>query len=248
MWDVSRTLYSRAALVKFQPLSACLADNGQVQWLSEGLFVLSTCLTKVSVLCFYRRMDPPCSRAFVKIVYVFMGLTACYSVSCLLTQLLLCRPIAAYWSIPKLHPSTDGTCASQRVYYAMQGFLDSFSTVYTIVIPFLCLRNIPLTQRQRMALRIHSLFSLRFVFPIQPIVGLLTGRSIVGAGVARTVFLVHMVESQNGDATCKPTPVPDARYLALHAAPSRSRRCTRTHGACNPRNRSHLSVRQINGA
>ncbi|KAF2195321.1 hypothetical protein K469DRAFT_649142 [Zopfia rhizophila CBS 207.26] len=170
MWDVPVATYDRAALVEF---------------LAEGAFLLSTCLTKVSALCFYRRLDPPCPKALRWIIYSFIALTVVYSLAFLLYLLLLCHPISAYWKLPDPTHPTQRSCASQRISYPLQGSLSSFSAYYTILIPALVLRNIPMSKSQRLGLRAISL------------VGLI----VVGTGITRTVFLVRMVNSTNGDAT-----------------------------------------------
>lgn len=134
----------------------------QIQWLSEGAFTLSICFTKISVLCFYRRLDPPCTKSFRRILYVFIASTACYLLASLLTQLLICQPIAAYWAVPK--PDALGrTCTSQRVYYPVHGSLGVFSTFYTIAIPYSVLRNVPMSKVQRNGLRAIMGMSLVFV-------------------------------------------------------------------------------------
>ncbi|KAF2687902.1 hypothetical protein K458DRAFT_485078 [Lentithecium fluviatile CBS 122367] len=170
IWDVPSTLYSGAALI---------------QWLSEGAFTISVCLMKTSVLIFYRRLEPPCTGSFKKIIYVFIAFTAGYTLACLLTGILLCQPVSAYWAIPEASTVTGRTCAGQGIYYLLHGTLGTFSTFYTIAIPFLVLRNIPLSQSQRNALNAVSVVAL----------------SVVGAGVARTVFLFRLADSPNGDAT-----------------------------------------------
>ncbi|KAF2877873.1 hypothetical protein BDV95DRAFT_556214 [Massariosphaeria phaeospora] len=169
LWDVSSTLHSRAALV---------------EWLSEGAFILSTCMTKVSVLCFYRRLETSCSAAFKRIIHFFITLTILFSFACLLTQVLLCHPTSQYWRIPnQTHPIP--TCASQHIYYPVQGLLTCMSTVYSIVIPVLVLRNLPMPQFQRTGLRVISVLGL----------------GVLASGVVRTVFLFRLAHSPNGDAT-----------------------------------------------
>ncbi|KAF1963328.1 hypothetical protein CC80DRAFT_587760 [Byssothecium circinans] len=170
LWDVDSALYSRAALV---------------QWLSEGAFVLSTTLTKISVLCFYRRLDPPCTTAFRRAIYVFIALTGCYSIACILAQILLCHPTSAYWTIAKSHLQPEKKCASQRLYYAMQGVLDTTSTAYTIAILYFGLRDVPMILSHRSTLKVIFICSF----------------SVVVAAIARTVFLACLVNSVVGDAT-----------------------------------------------
>ncbi|KAF2115447.1 hypothetical protein BDV96DRAFT_646443 [Lophiotrema nucula] len=172
IWDVSAELYDGAALI---------------EWLSEFAFLVSMCLTKMSVLVFYRRLDHPCPKPLRRIISIFIALTLVYTLAFILTQILLCRPTNAYWIIPRKSDKTtwERSCASQHITYPLQGSLDVFSTFYTIMIPVLVLRNIPMAATQRRGLGGTALFGL----------------VIFGIGVTRTAFLSHLADSPNGDAT-----------------------------------------------
>jgi hypothetical protein len=176
----------------------------QIQWLSEGAFILSTCFTKISVLCFFSRLDLPITLALKRIIYVFMAFTAGYSVACLLVQTLLCHPISAYWTIPEPNNTSHRSCTSQHIYYPLQGSLSSFSTLYSMAIPVLTLRNLPMPQYQRTGMRMMSTFGLWLVLPLH-IQNMLICDSVVGVGITRTFFLFRLADSANGDATCRPT-------------------------------------------
>lgn len=168
IWDVSSTLYSSAALT---------------QWLSEGTFTIGMALIRISVLSFYRRLETPCTGTFRKIIYALMIFTACYTIACLMTLLLLCRPISAYWTI--LGRNGERKCSSQTVYYLFNGILDITATLYTILVPLLALSNLPMSQLHRNALRVFAITSF----------------SVVGAAIARAVYLFRLADSKNGDAT-----------------------------------------------
>ncbi|OAL44992.1 hypothetical protein IQ07DRAFT_228719 [Pyrenochaeta sp. DS3sAY3a] len=172
LWDVSHTSYNSAALI---------------QWLSEGAFILSISFTKISVLLFFRRLEPSCSVGVKRTIYGFMTFTAVAGFSDLLVLLLQCRPVKASWTILDITEPNVGDCINKQTYYPAQGLISGFSTVYTIMVPALVLQNIPMTKSQRTGLRWVSLLSL----------------SVLGVGIARTVFLYRIVVSENGDATCE---------------------------------------------
>ncbi|KAF2653006.1 hypothetical protein K491DRAFT_780614 [Lophiostoma macrostomum CBS 122681] len=175
MWDVPPRLHNSAALIA---------------WLSQGAFIISTSLTKISVLLFFRRLEH-CTKGLRNIIYAFIGCTVAFTISCLLTEMLLCRPTADYWRIPDFNHLSERSCASQHTYYPLQGFFETLSTFYSILIPVLVLRNLPMSQFQRQGLRVISL----------------GGLIVLGAGIARTVFLSRLVDSDNGDATWNTLPV-----------------------------------------
>jgi hypothetical protein len=135
----------------------------QIYWLGEGAFILSTCFTKISALCFFCRLDPPTTRALKRIIYVFMAFTAGYAMACLLVQILLCHPTSAYWTFTEPNRVSQRRCASQHIYYPLQGSLSSISTLYSMAIPVLTLRNLPMSQYQRTGLRMVSILGLWFV-------------------------------------------------------------------------------------
>ncbi|KAF2729008.1 hypothetical protein EJ04DRAFT_399244, partial [Polyplosphaeria fusca] len=153
----------------------------------ELAFLCSTCLTKLSALCFYRRLDPPCPKGLRRIIYFFLILTVSLTAAFILAQILICHPTATYWAIPS--PSTmtrvQRNCASQQAIYPLQGATSTISTLYSIMIPVLVLRNIPMARNQRIGLRLISLLGL----------------VVLGAGIARTVFLTRLAQSPTGDAT-----------------------------------------------
>jgi hypothetical protein len=96
---------------------------------------------------------------------------------------------------------------------------DSVATIYTIAIPFLTLRNLPMSQSRRNALTAISIIALRFVAFVEGISNLLTWDSVMGAGIARTAFLFKLAHSPNGDATCKSVR-PGTRVAILYAGSS----------------------------
>lgn len=183
IWDVPPFLYGRAALVR-DPDMKCrttmILNDMQMQWLTEGAFLVSTSLTKLSVLCFYRRLEVPCTIALKLTLQCCMGFTVCYTLGCLLTQILLCSPTSAYWSVPN-----PAKCTNENIYYPIQGSLATFSTLYTIMVPALALSNMSLSKFQRTGLNVITTLSL----------------GVLGAGIARAVFLYRLVDSANGDAT-----------------------------------------------
>ncbi|KAF2742699.1 hypothetical protein M011DRAFT_259545 [Sporormia fimetaria CBS 119925] len=170
MWDVPIDLYNRAALIQF---------------LSEGAFLLSICCTKISVLLFFKRLEPTCTVTLKRIIWGVIAFTAAYTFALLLAQIFLCQHTASYWNIPRPDRPIERTCGDQDAIYILQGSLDVFSTVYSILIPCLVLRRIPLAMFQRYGLR--------------AVAG--TSVFVLGAAIARAVFLFYLTHSVSGDST-----------------------------------------------
>ncbi|KAH7118798.1 hypothetical protein B0J11DRAFT_76877 [Dendryphion nanum] len=186
MWDVPAPLYSRAALVR--NLSNTIEHFLillKIEWLSEGAFTFSTCLTKICVLLFYRRLDPPCPKNLRRIISCFIAFAVAYSMACILTQVLLCRPTSSYWHMPRPKRPVQRSCSSEHLFYPIQGTFDALSIFYSILIPVLVLRNLPMSKFQRIGLRIVALLGL----------------VVFGASITRTTLLYQLETSTNGDAT-----------------------------------------------
>jgi hypothetical protein len=65
----------------------------------EALYMVSTGLTKISILLFYRRLAAgSVSRGFLLVVYIAMFSVVAYIVTFLFTIFFNCRPINAMWN------------------------------------------------------------------------------------------------------------------------------------------------------
>jgi hypothetical protein len=149
LWYVADAVYS---LIFVNPQ--------KIEWLSEVAFILSACLTKISVLLFYERLELYCTTTLKRIIWVLVAFTAMSSLACLLTQVLLCQPTSAYWRVLSPTDSLQYSCGNQLPTYLLHGLLDACSTSYCVLIPVLILRNIPMSNFQRNGLRAVLVASL----------------------------------------------------------------------------------------
>ncbi|KAF1834828.1 hypothetical protein BDW02DRAFT_319281 [Decorospora gaudefroyi] len=170
IWDVPPILYNSAALI---------------QWLSQGAFILSTCFTKISVLCCLRRLNYPYSTSFMRIIYGSVLFIACNTFADVLVLTFQCQPVSSSWTVPDSASTISRSCINKSNYYIVNGLLTSFTTVYTIIMPGLVLSRVPMTKLQRIGLRCVLVGSF----------------CVIGAGIARTVALHRLATSPNGDAT-----------------------------------------------
>jgi len=78
----------------------------------ESFYIASTSLTKISILLFYRRLaDGTISRTFRFAVLTSIAFVAAYMVIFIVTPLVGCRPINAFWdsvTIAWLETHVDG--------------------------------------------------------------------------------------------------------------------------------------------
>ena len=143
--------------------SGLFIDDPQIYWLSEGAFIFSTCFTKISVLLFFRRLKPSCSTALKGVMYAFIVFTACNCLADALVLVLQCQPVTASWRVSDPSDTDTRHCIDKHIYYPAHGLLTGFSTIYTVLIPVLVLRHIPMTKFQRAGLKWISIVSSRCV-------------------------------------------------------------------------------------
>jgi len=142
----TRPWYANLKNVRLSPLS----HGVQIEWISENAFVFSTCSTKISVLLFYHRLDSTAyTRTVKRTIYGSIALTIAYWLGSLLYLSLLCHPTAGYWRLLNLSHPKQHSCVSQRMSYPIGGSISILSTVYTILLPYFVLRNLPMSKNYR---------------------------------------------------------------------------------------------------
>lgn len=145
-WDVPPDRYVGAALLGF---------------ISQILFLTSTCATKASVLLFYRRMTKGTySKKLLWATWIALGLTAGYFVAVLVTYCFICQPLDAYWLSYDFSYDKDFTCLDGNVLTPFVGVFSVLSDLYAVLLPCLWLHlyNPTATQQQR--------WSLNFIFAL----------------------------------------------------------------------------------
>jgi hypothetical protein len=84
----------------------------------ESLYMLSSVLTKISILLFYRRMaGGSVSRGFLFVVHTAMASVVAYMITFQFTIFFNCRPINAWWNqidpVWALEHTGQFTCISE---------------------------------------------------------------------------------------------------------------------------------------
>lgn len=165
--------------------------SGLMAWSTEILFLTSLCLTKISVLLFYRRLiDRSHSPWISKSIWLAIIFTLIYFFSFLLVLIFSCNPTEATWKSLDLAWTGKYTCADRQVVDPLNGVLSIFSDVYSMVIPILVVTrlNIPANRK--------AVLYLIFCF----------GLIVLGAGIARTVYLSRLYTDPRRDLTCMSQP------------------------------------------
>src|ERR1700749_4777600 len=101
MWDVPVALWENGIFVSFRTavygvfqLLICQ----QLGWVLAGLFLWSTCFTKLSVLLFYRRLvTGTCSKRYKIAIWTAMAVVLIYTFIMFWLLVVTCTPIDSFW-------------------------------------------------------------------------------------------------------------------------------------------------------
>ncbi|KAF1815448.1 hypothetical protein P152DRAFT_470882 [Eremomyces bilateralis CBS 781.70] len=150
------------------------AKSGMWGWLLELFYMITTSATKFSILLFYRRLGSGSySSKNMYPVWAALAYTALYAVVFIIIAFLSCVPFGTYWQ--RYDPSFTGkyTCMNFKISAPASGAFSTFGDFIAVLIPWVMLSDLQVPLRQKIAL--YMIFA----------VGLL----VVGAGIARTVFI-----------------------------------------------------------
>ncbi|KIW66496.1 hypothetical protein PV04_05827 [Phialophora macrospora] len=146
-------------------------------WLTELFFLLGNACTKISILLVYRKISARSHITwFIRLTWAAIALTVAYTVGLVLELVFVCRPLESYWKSYRLDYAGEYTCGNEQIPIVFSAAASVFSDVYASILPMLVVKNLNMTNRQRLSL--YALFSA----------GLLTA----GIGVARLVFLAKV--------------------------------------------------------
>lgn len=118
-------------------------------------YLAATSLTKISILCFYRRItNVPITLTFVYWVWAGIAFVIAYFFTFTFAIIFSCTPIEGYWHIfdtawrlqNELHCYSEG---AEIVAAVMVGTLQDF---FICTLPIFLVRNLKIPRRQKVAL------------------------------------------------------------------------------------------------
>ncbi|QDS72812.1 hypothetical protein FKW77_006640 [Venturia effusa] len=172
VWDIPQALHPQAALIA---------------WGAEGLFLTSTCLTKISILLFYRRLvEQAFSKTRQRIIYGLIAFTIAQYFVFTFFLLFSCQPLNAAWLSLDFTYAVPYQCISRSLSDPMAGILSVVSDAYVFIIPELVVYRMNMQRRKKIVL--FTLFGSGAIF-----------LSVVGAGIARTVWLSRLYTDPRRD-------------------------------------------------
>lgn len=131
--------------------------------MGEVCFFISTSLTKISILLFYRRLvDRAYGRVMQWAIYAAIAFSIAYLAGFLLFLVFVCSPTSAVWNSLDITYSQPYKCVSRRVADPLAGALSVFSDVYSLAIPEVVVSSMRLPWRQKIAL--YGIFSTGLLY------------------------------------------------------------------------------------
>ncbi|KAF2878398.1 hypothetical protein BDV95DRAFT_477005, partial [Massariosphaeria phaeospora] len=129
----------------------------------EELYLITTVLTKVSILFFLLRiMDRTSSKAFLWSVWAMMAFVVAYGVSCFFAILFTCWPIDAAWNQYRLdwiiQKKKSFKCTNLTVIIIASACISTTQDLLTCILPLLFIRKLKIPQQRKLA--VMSVFGI----------------------------------------------------------------------------------------
>jgi hypothetical protein len=128
----------------------------QISFQIECLFFWATCLAKISILLFYRRLVAGTySTTYKWIIWCSITFVVGYTICFFVLIYLACTPIEALWRQYDSKYTTPYHCTSARVSYSISmvtGILSVVSDLYSVLLPTALLFSLSISIRQKVGL------------------------------------------------------------------------------------------------
>ena len=134
----------------------------QVAWSSEITFQISSCLIKISILLFYRRLVQRTHSRLMQIaIYVAISFTIFYMVATVILLFVVCLPTSSYWESLDVSYTKPYKCINTTIIDPLIVALSVFSDFYSLIIPQVVIRRLKMARREKWML--YGIFASGFV-------------------------------------------------------------------------------------
>ena len=125
----------------------------QVAWSSEIFFQISSCLIKISILLFYRRLvQRTTSRLMQMAIYFAISFTVVYMIATVTVLFVVCLPTSSYWESLDVSYTKPYKCINTTVIDPLIVALSVFSDTYSLIIPHIVIRRLKMPKREKLML------------------------------------------------------------------------------------------------
>ena len=122
----------------------------QVAWSSEVSFQISSCLIKISILLFYRRLvQRTTSRWMQMAIYFAISFTIIYMTGTVILLFIVCLPTSSYWESLDISYTKPYKCVNTTVIDPLIVALSVFTDAYSLIIPQVVIRPLKMARREK---------------------------------------------------------------------------------------------------
>lgn len=122
-------------------------------WLSEGCFLITTGLTKISILLFYRRLSAGSyNRTWEYCTKTAIAFVVLYIVVFLQVLVFVCIPTEAFWRQYDLSYGSNFKCMDGQVPSVLAGTFSVFTDLYSVLLPCWLFWTLQIPRGQKIAL------------------------------------------------------------------------------------------------
>ena len=134
----------------------------QVAWSSEISFQICSCLIKISILLFYRRLvQRTHGRLMQMSIYFAINFTIVYMIGTVVLLFVVCLPTPAYWESLDVSYTKPYKCINTTVIDPLIVALSVFSDFYALIIPQVVIWKLKMARREKLML--YGIFGSGFV-------------------------------------------------------------------------------------
>ena len=134
----------------------------QVAWSCQVSFQLSSCLIKISILLFYRRLVQRTHSRFMQMaIYFAINFTIFYMIATVVLLFVVCLPTNSYWKSLDVSYTKPYKCINTTVLDPLIVALSVFSDFYSLIIPQIVIRQLQMARREKLML--YGIFASGFV-------------------------------------------------------------------------------------
>lgn len=126
-----------------------------ISWASQMLYVWTANLTKLSMLCFYRRAFT--TPVMQKVVMWFLAITLVYHLLCIILLCVECRPLNFYWEEFRYPAPTHGVCGDEGTGLTTTGILNVILDFIILILPIRTVLALDILWTQK--LQVLSMFA-----------------------------------------------------------------------------------------
>jgi hypothetical protein len=122
----------------------------------EITYLFSTCITKISILLFYRRLGGAVSSRFRYCVWAAIGFVILYGLTFFIGVFLQCRPLNAYWNQGNLFWQAahqgDWYCSDEAATIVAASVISMVQDFIACLLPMALFARLKISRKQKIAL------------------------------------------------------------------------------------------------